>query len=106
MGFCYYNNAGVAARAAQDALARMQQQRRQQQSQDRVPGSSSASGAPTAAAAAGGSGASSTPAAEKPRVLILDWDIHHGEAWMAFNTIHSNGVVLLEAVRGCSYSYS
>ncbi|KAK7199117.1 histone deacetylase [Novymonas esmeraldas] len=50
-GFCLYNNVAVAARAAQAALT--------------------AAAATTALDAA--------DAVQRPRILILDWDVHHGD---------------------------
>lgn len=77
-GFCFYNNVAVAARAAQVELATMAQEAGASEESSSCP-------SPALRAPLGGAWESANNNGDnadagksgKPRVLILDWDVHH-----------------------------
>ena len=110
MGFCLYNNAALAARAAQQYVEKkqhldrlrfeqQQQQKKKKQEQEEkdlsqsqsTSGSSSSSSSsskpPPASPSRGGAlfGQGQGKLRSRPsfRVMILDWDVHHGNGTQA-----------------------
>ncbi len=79
MGFCLFNNVAVAARAAQSEVAA-------RAAQSQIPARAAQN--QTRAGAAGARGAS----AELARILIVDWDVHHGNG--SQNTFYDDPSVL------------
>ncbi|MEP6770085.1 MAG: histone deacetylase [Acidobacteriota bacterium] len=84
MGFCLFNNVAVAAKAAQsDFVARSARS-------EIVAGASPSE--IVAGAAQSATIARAAPNAEAPRVLIVDWDVHHGNGTQ--NTFWDDASVL------------
>ncbi len=93
MGFCLFNNVAVAARAAQsDFVARA--------AQSKIPAKAAhseiiAEASPSeivAGAAQSATIAKAAPKADAQRVLIVDWDVHHGNGTQ--NTFWGDASVL------------
>ncbi|MCA1580545.1 MAG: histone deacetylase [Acidobacteria bacterium] len=79
MGFCLFNSVAVAARAAQNKFAARAAQGdfAAEAAQSGIIAGASPSEI-VAGAAQSATIAKSAPAAKAPRVLIVDWDVHHG----------------------------